>query len=280
MDKENLIINGRYLVLENIGKGGAGEVFLARDINNGCKYAIKRYISSNPNDRNQLIENIERELNVLKYTTHPVLPKIYNLFMENSRFFLVMEYVEGKNLKEIVETNGVLSEEQLLSVIEQVCSGLYYLHSLEPPIVYRDLKPSNIILCDDGKIKLIDFGIAKRYNKELIADKYAYGTKGFASPEQFGNSKGMGIYNTDIRSDIYAIGTTMFYLMTGQNYKRKVNSILISRQLAKIIDKCTKISPKDRYQSTIEVICDLKMCKKSLIRKLFYPIIKKVTKKL
>ena len=75
MDKENLIINGRYLVLENIGKGGAGEVFLARDIKNGRKYAIKRYISSNPNDRNQLIDNIERELNVLKYTTHPVLPK-------------------------------------------------------------------------------------------------------------------------------------------------------------------------------------------------------------
>lgn len=101
-----------------------------------------------------------------------------------------MEYVEGINLKEVVDTKGALSEEQLLSVMEQVCSGLYYLHSLEPPIVYRDLKPSNIILSDDGKIKLIDFGIAKRYNRELIADKYAYGTKGFASPEQFGNSKG------------------------------------------------------------------------------------------
>lgn len=280
MDKENLIINGRYLVLENIGKGGAGEVFLARDIKNGRKYAIKRYISSNPNDRNQLIDNIERELNVLKYTTHPVLPKIYNLFMEDSRFFLVMEYVEGINLKEVVDTKGALSEEQLLSVMEQVCSGLYYLHSLKPPIVYRDLKPSNIILSDDGKIKLIDFGIAKRYNRELIADKYAYGTKGFASPEQFGNSKGMGIYNTDIRSDIYAVGTTMFYLLTGRSYNGKVDSALISRSFAKIISKCTKVRPKERYQSTIDVICDLKRCRKSMIRKLIYPIIKKITKKI
>lgn len=115
--------------MENIGKGGAGEVFLARDIKNGRKYAIKRYISSNPNDRNQLIDNIERELNVLKYTTHPVLPKIYNLFMEDSRFFLVMEYVEGINLKEVVDTKGALSEEQLLSVMDRCVAVVLFTFS-------------------------------------------------------------------------------------------------------------------------------------------------------
>lgn len=279
MIENNLIVGGRYLILEEIGKGGMGKVFKARDVNNSKVFALKQYITSDPKNRERLIDDIRRELNVLKNVTHPVLPTIYNLIMEDEKFFLVMEYVEGTNLKEIVESQGVLSENHLLEVMEQVCSGLYYLHSLNPPIVYRDLKPSNIIYMKDGNVKLIDFGIAKRYNKELFADEYAYGTKGFAAPEQFGNRSGEGIYNTDIRTDIYGIGATLFYLYTGKKYSGKAESILIPKKVQKIIRKCTYKKPKDRYQSCIEVICALKNCKISMIRKLLYPVIKNITRK-
>lgn len=279
MTENNLIVGGRYLILEEIGKGGMGKVFKAKDVINRKIFALKQYITSDPKNRERLIEDIERELNVLKHTTHPVLPTIYNLITEDDKFFLVMEYVEGTNLKEIVDRQGVLPESQLLEVMEQVCSGLYYLHSLNPPIVYRDLKPSNIIYMKSGNIKLIDFGIAKRYNREQAADEYAYGTKGFAAPEQFGKANGIGIYNTDIRSDIYGIGTTLFYLYTGRKYKGNVKSLLIPKKMQKIIRKCTYKKPKDRYQSCIDVICQIKNCRISMTRKVIYPIIKKVTRK-
>ena len=169
-----------------------------------------------------------------------------------------MEYVEGINLKKHVETKGVLKKRQLVSIINQVCSGLYYLHSLEPPIVYRDLKPSNIILTKDNRVKLIDFGIAKRYSREIDAEELALGSKGFAAPEQFGDKQGNGLYNTDIRSDIYGIGTTMYYLKTGKKLTKKSGWFRVPYKLKKVIVKCTKNNPKDRYQNCIEVLCDIK----------------------
>lgn len=254
----NNVVGGRYFVLEQIGKGGFSNVFKVRDVYTGEIYALKQYETSDPANRKNLLEGMERELNVLKYVSHPVLPKIYNLIKEDDIFFLVMEYVEGINLKKYVETKGVLRKKQFVSVMNQVCSGMYYLHSLEPPIVYRDLKPSNIILMEDGSVKLIDFGIAKRYSREIDADELALGSKGFAAPEQFGDKKGNGLYNTDIRSDIYGIGTTMYYLKTGKKLTEKSTWFRVSYSLKKVIRKCTEKNPKDRYQNCIEVLCAIK----------------------
>lgn len=254
----NNVVGGRYFVLEQVGKGGFSNVFKVRDVKTDKIFALKQYITSDPANRKNLLEGMERELNVLKYVSHPVLPKIYNLIKEEEKFFLVMEYVEGINLKKYVETKGVLKKKQLVSVMEQVCSGLYYLHSLDTPIVYRDLKPSNIILMEDGSVKLIDFGIAKRYSREIDADEMALGSKGFAAPEQFGDKQGKGLYNTDIRSDVYGMGTTMFYLKTGKVYKKNSRWFRVSHKLKKIIVKCTKSNPNDRFQNCIEVLCAIK----------------------
>ena len=203
------------------------------------------------------MEGMEKELNALKYCSHPSLPKIYNIIKEEENFYLVMEYVEGINLKKYVARNGIVKTKLLQDIMMQVCSGIYYLHSLEPPIVYRDLKPSNIILKNDGRVKLIDFGIAKRYRTD-VADEQAFGSVGFAAPEQFGDAKGMSLYNTDIRTDIYGIGTTMYYLKTKTKYTGRISSRKIHGKLKRIIKKCTQVNPNKRYQNCIEVLCEMK----------------------
>lgn len=253
----NNVVGGRYYVLKQIGFGGNSDVYKVRDIYLGTFYAMKRYITSDPANKENLLEGMEKELNALKHCTHPVLPKIFNIIKEKNDFFLIMEYVEGVNLKEYISKNGALKIQILKSIMEQVCSGLYYLHSLESPIVYRDLKPSNIILQDDGKIKLIDFGIAKRYSRD-VADEVALGSRGFAAPEQYGNMKGTALFNTDIRTDIYAIGTTMYYLRTKRIYRKNVHSFKIRGKLKRIIKKCTQTNPDMRYQDCIEVLCQIK----------------------
>lgn len=254
----NGVVGGRYYICECIGNGGFSDVYKVKDLHTGEIYAMKNYVTSNPADEKRLLEGMENELNVLKHCSHPVLPKIYNIIKEKDTFFLVMEYVEGINLKTYVETGETLSKKMIFSIMSQVCSGLYYLHSLEPPIVYRDLKPSNIILKKNGGIKLIDFGIAKRYSRDVAADEFAVGSVGVAAPEQFGNKKGISIYNTDIRTDIYGIGTTMFYLRTGKKYAPNKKSFKIQGKLKKIIKKCTMVNPEKRYQSCIDVLYHMK----------------------
>lgn len=254
----NNVVGRRYYVLDQLGKGGTSRVYKVRDVDTGNIFALKQYITSDPANQKNLLESIQNEMNVLKYVSHPVLPKIYDIIKEEKYFFLVMEYVEGNDLKDFIKNNGRLKKKQIVSIMEQVCSGLYYLHSLEKPIIYRDLKPSNIMLMADGKIKLIDFGIAKRYNKELDADIMAYGSKGFAAPEQFGDKNGRGIFNTDIRSDIYGIGTTMYYLRTGKCYNKNTSNWRIRGKFKQIIIKCTRVNPDQRYQDCIQVLCALK----------------------
>ena len=253
----NNVVGGRYYVLEQIGKGGNSRVYRVKDVYTGNYYALKEYITSDPANQKNLLEGMEQELNVLRHTSHPVLPKIFNLIKEDERFYLIMELVEGINLKDYVKKNKRLKTEFLCDVMIQVCSGLYYLHSLEPPIIYRDLKPANIILQDNGRVKLIDFGIAKRYRNDIDMDEIAIGSKGFAAPEQFGKDENIGLFNTDIRTDIYGIGTTMFYLKTGKVYQGKF-PLFFSQRIKKIIRKCTRKNPKDRYQNCIEVICRIK----------------------
>lgn len=261
MDKIlNTIVGDRYYILEIIGAGGYSVVYKAKDIHSGNIYALKKYITSDPANKKRLLEGMERELEVLKNCNHPVLPKIFDLIKIKDMFFLVMEYVEGEDLKKYMNRTGTLSKKKIKQVMEQVCSGLYYLHSLSPAIVYRDLKPSNIILMKDEKIKLIDFGIAKLYRDDIDVDRLALGSKGFAAPEQYGDKNGMGLYNTDIRADIYAIGSTIYNLRLNKKYKSisKTDSIRLGHKLKKVVKKSTRKEPDRRYQNCIELLVDLK----------------------
>lgn len=167
-----------------------------------------------------------------------------------------MDYVEGETLKRVVDREGAQKQEHVLQWALSLCDVLMYLHSQNPPIIYRDMKPANIMLQPNGNIKLIDFGIAREYKEKNIEDTVSLGTKGYAAPEQFG-----GRGQTDIRTDIYCLGVTLYHLVTGKNPAEPPYEIYpirhwdgrLSAGLEKIIQKCTQANPDERYQSDEEL---------------------------
>ncbi len=205
------ILQSRYEIHKVLGVGGMGAVYLAQDlrftgITRWC--ALKEMISTTPDPhvRRLAVQSFMREANLLVQLKHPGIPQIYDFFTESVRSYLVMEYVEGQNLEEVLEsTQGMLKEDEVLSWAVQVCDVLIYLHSQDPPIVFRDMKPSNIMLRTNEKIALIDFGIAKAF--ESGQKGTMIGTEGYSPPEQY---KGVA----DLRGDIYALGATMHHLLT------------------------------------------------------------------
>lgn len=280
MEKINSrLVGQRFYVFKEIGEGGMSEVYKAKDIFTKKTVAMKKYKTSDPANEEKILEGMDSEVTVLKNCTHPCLPKILNLIRYKDSYYLIMEYIEGYNLqyimknagndeldliniKALVDKKGRFRKKEALKIIEDVISALYYLHSLQPPIVYRDLKPSNIIKMKNG-IKLIDFGVAKRYSRDISNDKFAYGTKGFAAPEQFGTKDGKGIFNTDIRTDVYGVGTTLYTLLCNKIYSvdEKISlwdRIRMGRGIYKIIKKATMINPDKRYQNVLDLLVDLK----------------------
>ncbi|MGN0383367.1 MAG: serine/threonine protein kinase [Eubacterium sp.] len=263
MNSRQNFIAGRYIIVEEIGNGRSGVVYKAKDIFDGHEYAIKKYISIYPKGSKEAVFEAEREVSILKCCHHKALPRIYDIITHNNDYYLVMEYIKGQDLKSVISTKGAFTWKQTVDIIQKVINGLYFLHSLEPPVIYRDLKPSNIMLDSNGEIKLIDFGTAKRYSKEKIYDDSALGTRNFAAPEQYGSEMGRGLYNTDIRSDIYTVGTTMYYLLTGSYIKNGIAVYSwfahrsIPAKLKRIINRCIQRNPDNRYQDDIQLLCDL-----------------------
>ena len=205
------------------------------------------------------------EANILKMVDHPVLPRIVDIINYNGTVFVVMDYIEGRPLSEVLKLEGAQPQEKVIEWAKDLCSALDYLHSMNPPIIYRDMKPSNIMLKPDGKVKLIDFGTAKEFDVESLADTTALGTRGYAAPEQFGDARGRGIHKTDARTDIYSLGAALYHVLTGKNPSEPPYVIKpirdwdpsLSSGLEKIINKCTMPNPEDRYQSCTELIYDL-----------------------
>ena len=162
----------------------------------------------------------------------------------------------------MLKAEGAQDQNKVIEWGRALASALDYLHSMNPPIIYRDMKPSNVMLKPDGSVKLIDFGTAKEYIVENNADTTALGTRGYAAPEQFGDSQGRGIYNTDARTDIYNLGATLYHLVTGKNPCEPPYEIKPIRQwnptlssgFEQIIIKCCQLSPEDRYQSCSELL--------------------------
>ena len=169
-----------------------------------------------------------------------------------------MDYIEGIALSDVIELYGYQSQEVIVDWGIQICDALAYLHSREKPIVFRDLKPNNIMLTPDGTIKLIDFGSAMEYSVNEYNEEYL-GTPGYAAPEQY---KGSGL-KVDSRSDIYAFGKTLYYLFTQDKPKKNIDKSIreikpeLSEGLEKIVNKCVERNQKNRYQTIEEVEYDL-----------------------
>lgn len=247
----NDIIDSKYEILKLLNTGGMNSaIYLALDKKLNRQWAIKKVRKSSSQTTSMLMA----EASIMKNLDHPMLPRIVGIEEDPKFFYIIMDFVQGENLKTVVTSSGPQAQDTVVSWGVKLCDVLTYLHG--KGIVYRDMKPANIMLSPDGNIKLIDFGIAREYKENASEDTTALGTEGYAAPEQY---EGKG--QTDARTDVYGMGITLFQLLTGVNpssYQENIFSIRLqnpnlSSGLDKIILKCTNKDPKKRYQSTEEL---------------------------
>ena len=254
------IVDNKYKVLNKIGQGGMSTVYLAMNERANKQWAIKEFRKGDV-ERSQISMNsIKTETELLKKLSHPNLPSIVDIIDYEESILIIMDYIEGNTLKKAIDEYGAQSQEYVINWAVQLCDVLGYLHSKNPPTIYRDLKPSNIMLKPNGQIVLIDFGTARQYKEENLEDTICLGTRGYAAPEQFG-----GHGQTDERTDIYCLGATIYHLVTGKNpseppYEmrpiREWNPTL-SKGLEQIILKCIQSNPENRYQNCASLQYDL-----------------------
>lgn len=251
------LVDGKYKILSEIGHGGMSVVYMAINEKANKTWAIKEVRKDGVLDFEAVKQGLIVETDMLKKLKHSHLPSIVDVIEDDHVFLIVMDYIEGKSLSSTLEEYGAQQQESVIEWAKQICDVLGYLHSRTPAIIYRDMKPANVMLKPDGNITLIDFGTAREFKERNLADTTCLGTVGYAAPEQFG---GMG--QTDARTDIYCLGATLYHLITGCNpseppYEmkpiREINPAL-SSGLEKIILKCTQRNPDDRYQSAAELM--------------------------
>lgn len=251
------LIDGKYKILNKIGQGSMGVVYLAMNERANKPWAIKEVRRDGVKDFELVKQGLIVEANILKRLRHPRLPSIVDVIENEDTFLIVMDYIEGNTLEKVLEEYGALPQENVIQWAKQLCDVLGYLHSRNPPIIHRDIKPKNIMLKPDGDIMLFDFGTAREFKEKNVKDTVCLGTIGYAAPEQFG---GQG--QTDARTDIYGLGATLYHLVTGRSpaeppYEirpiREINPTL-SSGFERIILKCTQRDPAARYQSCAELM--------------------------
>lgn len=250
------LIDGKYKILNEIGRGGMSTVYLAINEKANKPWAVKEVRKNGISNRELVKQSLMVEINLLKKLKHKGLPSIVDIIDQQDNYLIVMDYIEGITLENIMQEEGVQPQEKVVDWAIQLCDVLQYLHTRKPAIIYRDMKPSNIMLRSDGSVVLIDFGTAREFKERHVEDTTCLGTQGYAAPEQFG---GMG--QTDERTDIYSLGATMYRLVTGHNPSEPPYEMYpithwnprLSTGLEGIIAKCTSKDPKSRYQSVQEV---------------------------
>lgn len=252
------LLDGKYKILSEIGHGGMSVVYMALNEVANKTWAVKEIRKDGKMDFNVVRQGLVAEIETLKRLKHPNLPSIVDVIEDDDSFIIVMDYIEGNSLDKSLLEHGAQPQDLVVEWAMQLCDVLAYLHSCSPPIIYRDMKPANIMLKPDGNIALIDFGTAKTYEIDL-GETTGIGTIGYAAPEQY---IGSGLGRTDARTDIYCLGITLYHLLTGvdpckvvigDKSIRAVNPSL-SQGLDEIIVKCTQPDPKDRYQSCEELL--------------------------
>jgi len=262
------ILQDRYEIITVLGLGGMGAVYQARDLRftgvaRLCALKEMTCTTPDPQVRRLAIQNFEREANILASLNHPAIPKIYDYFSEGIRSYLALEYIDGEDLEALMgDTEQMLPQEQVVDWAVQICDVLSYLHSQDPPIVFRDMKPSNIMLRPPNHIVLVDFGIARVF--EAGQKGTMIGTEGYSPPEQY-----RGTANP--QGDIYALGATLHHLITRRDPRleppftfheeppRLLNPA-ISADLEAVIMKALEYEPERRFASAKEMKDALVQC--------------------
>ncbi|HPZ10548.1 MAG TPA: tetratricopeptide repeat protein, partial [Candidatus Eremiobacteraeota bacterium] len=247
-------IKGRYKIIDILGKGGMGSVYLAEDWLHKEKCAIKEMLDnfSSDEERKDAIKRFQNEAQILVNIKHKNIPRIIDYFVENNCYYLVMKYIEGKNLQEIImeRKDGKFTEGEVIDLGVKLCDVLSYLHEQKPdPIVFRDIKPANIMFENNGNIMLIDFGIAKILQPRKAGT--ITGTPGFASPEQY---QGFA-YPV---SDIYSLGATLYYLLSGRNPENSTPFNFPPLEhcvsdVEKVIMKAISMKIEERFQNVLDM---------------------------
>ena len=287
-------VDGKYKVLSMIGQGGMSVVYLALNEKANKTWAIKEVRKDGTQDFTTVKQGLIVETNILKSLNHKYLPSIIDVIDDGDSFLIVMDYIQGKSLDKILKMSLEkdrlpIALEDVISWGKQLCEVFYYLHTRPTPIIYRDMKPGNVMLKPDGEICVIDFGTARTFKQGNLEDTTCLGTPGYASPEQYG-----GNGQSTPKSDIYCLGATLHHLITGRNpsatpfnFPKITQCRLtlvdeVSREdmnkllgLEMIIEKCTQYEPEDRYESCLEMLYDLEH-----IEELSLPYRKKLKRKL
>ena len=259
---------GRYRIEKELGRGGESVVYLATDLHLGKRWALKvvrKRDEERETDTDTGSGSLRRvfyeEAELMNRLDHPALPRIVDILEKNDTLILIMDYVEGETMAELLKRAGPFREEAVREWMYRLAGVLEYLHGQSPPVIYRDMKPANVIRKPDGALVLLDLGIAREYKNDRERDTAILGTRGYAPPEQYGNAQ------TDVRSDIYSLGMTAAELLTGippdrDPYLYKTHpfrKILpeISEDFERILNRCLAFSPRDRYRSCRELMLDL-----------------------
>lgn len=258
MTKMGTLIRGKYEIIELAGQGGMSKVYRAIDVNLKKEWAIKEIRKKVEGEADRVrIQAAIAEANMMKKLDHPSIPRVVDIIEEADVIYVVMDYIEGETLETLLDKNGVVPVNKAVEWAKALCEVLSYLHSQNPPIIYRDMKPGNVIITSNGNVKLIDFGIAREYKDSDTTDTVCLGTRGYAAPEQ-----ATGISQTDQRTDIYNLGVTLYRLLTGEKPHGSLDAHYQIKRLRPegleyIIGKCLQHNPQDRYQDCKELFADL-----------------------
>lgn len=261
MKESAIVLKDRYEIGKKLGRGGSSLVYAAYDREKRQNCAVKE-VKKEGNDfrEEQIYRMVRRETELIMRLRYPYFPEIEEVFETGEACYLVMEYLEGETLDKMLERLGPLPWREILSWMKSLCLMLDYLHNCQPPVVYCDMKPGNIMLQPDGNLRLLDFGAVWECGKEGAEDRVSFGTRGYAAPEQLEDDG-----EIDARTDIYGLGAAMYQLLTGkdpekfscQQYSIRHWNLRLPRKLAGIVKKCTLPRPEDRYQSCRELLADL-----------------------
>lgn len=250
-------LQDRYRIVKMLGGGGMGQVYLAHDTRLADKPCAVKELIPDPHlsaeERAQSAAQFHREAAVLAHLDHPHLPNVSDYFEESGRFYLVMDYIEGETLEaRLVASPEGLAQEDVVEWALQLCEVLDYLHSQDPPVIFRDMKPANVMVTPEGQVKLIDFGVVRLFDPSKGTDTLKMGTAGYAPPEQYA-----GRGQTTPRSDVYALGATLHELLTGEDPTEQPFVFMPPRQLrpgvsqvlSDAVMQAVNMAPADRFPS-------------------------------
>lgn len=243
--------DGRYEIIGKLGTGGQAKIYQARDQSQSCLVAIKELVlpvSAGVNVRNRAFGNVKNEALLLCSLDHPGIVKLLDNFVEDHRAYLVLEHIPGQTLRRQVQERGPFDVERTLQFANEICELLNYLHGQSPPIVHRDLTPDNLMLTDDGHVKLLDFNVAQQL--ESNTTKTVVGKHNYMAPEQFRGKP-------TTQSDLYSLGCTLYYLLVGADPTplsclKASDKIAVPAAVDELISRLTKLELDLRCQSASE----------------------------